>query len=174
MACRLRSEKEAKHYLKITLAWRKTRRGSETKFPWWYFLHTGGFWLANEEQLPFSQRHFSLSLFHFPLTSDPSFSHYHSLLSPLRHLLNFLIQHTQSTQVWGAIRSRGRAVLRVTRRSGVHAVRARLQTVPLCLSWDNGYVSWWAGEQKVLHYTKTAHLSSKFTFTIIVRKSRSH
>lgn len=26
-------------------------RGSKTKFPWWYFLHTGGFWLANEEPL---------------------------------------------------------------------------------------------------------------------------
>lgn len=26
--------------------------GSETKFPWWYFLHTWGFWLANEESRP--------------------------------------------------------------------------------------------------------------------------
>lgn len=107
-------------------------RGSETKFPWWYFFTQGGFWLANEQQLPFTQRKFSLSLslpFSFPLISNPSFSHYHSLFSPLWHLPNIclIIQHAQSAQVWGGLGPGGRAVLRVTRRSGVHTVRARFQ-----------------------------------------------
>lgn len=74
-------------------------RGSETKFPWWYFLHTGGIWLANEElltrewQLLFKQRHLSLLLYRFPFTTNPSFYHYHSFASPKKQLPNvhFLI-----------------------------------------------------------------------------------
>ena len=41
-------EQEAECCLKITLAKEENmHRGSETKFPWWYFLHTGGI-LAGE------------------------------------------------------------------------------------------------------------------------------
>lgn len=70
-------------------------RGSETKFPWWYFLNTRGIlagqWGAaykRERQLLFIQTHLPLLLYHFPPTSNPSFSHYHSLSSPMKHLPN--------------------------------------------------------------------------------------
>lgn len=71
-------------------------RGSETKFPWWYFLHTGGDsgWPMRSclQERTTATVHTKTSpspTVSFSLTSNPSFSHYHSLSSPLKHLPTF-------------------------------------------------------------------------------------
>lgn len=134
MACSLQSEKEAKHYLKITLARRKTRRGSETKFPWWLptsFTQGDSGWPMRSSYPFHKDISLSPSFIFLSLQIPPSL-----ITTPSSHLWGtsqtspFSTHYPPSFGV--ALGPGGRAVLRVARRSEVHAVRARLQTVVLC------------------------------------------
>lgn len=174
VACSLRSEKEAKHYLKITLARRKTcTEAARPSFPGDTSFTQGDSGPANEEQLPFSQRHFSLSLFHFPLHQIPP-----SLITtPSSHLWGTSQTSSFSTHNpprFGVALGPGSGPSSDQKVRGSCSQSQAPNCSMLCLSWDYAYVSWWAGEQKVLHYTKTVHLPSRFTFIIIVRISHSH
>ena len=131
MACSLRSEKEAKHYLKITLARRKTRtEAARASFPGDTSFTQGdsGWPMTNS----------------YPFHKDISLSA--SFISPSLQIPPFLIT-TPSSHLWGAAQTSsfgtanpprleaalgpgGRAALPVTRRSWVLAARARLQTLP--------------------------------------------
>lgn len=169
MACSLRSEQEAKYYLKITLARRKTRtEAARPSFPGDTSFTQGGFWLSNEEQLPFAQRHFSLSLVRMPLASNPSFSHYHSLFPPLRHLPKLQPPHSTHTipPGLGWLRFMGLGVP-----SSDQKVRGSYSQsqAPNCFGWEDGYVSWWVGEQKVLHSPKN-FISQKIPFMLKSRE----
>lgn len=136
MACSLWSEKEAKHYLKITLARRKARtEAARPSFPGDTSFTQGDSGWPMRSSYPFN-KDISLSL-SLPLSFSP---HFRSLLLSLPlPLLTFeeppKLPHSAHTiHPFGvALGPGGGALIRVTR-SAVHAVRARLQTVPCGIS----------------------------------------
>lgn len=89
--CGLSSEQEAKCNLKITLGKEQNmHRGSETKFPWWYFLHTGDSgWpmrgCFQERAAATVCTNTSPSHSSPPPSSNPSLLHSHTHLPPLTY-----------------------------------------------------------------------------------------
>lgn len=135
-------------------------RGSETKFPWWYFLHTGGI-LAGQWGAATLYTKTFLSL---PRSFAPCFQSL--LLSLPLPLLTFEVppklQPPHSTHTippgLGWLRFVGLGVPSSDQKVRGSYSQSR---APNCFGWEDGYVSWRASEQKVLHFTKNVHFPSE-------------